>query len=571
MTEIAPAPTDSGIARRRADFAHLSAAFEHAATGETGLTFYGARGQVIERRSWAELYDGARLTAGRLLARGLVPGDRVAILAETGPGFVEALMGCLRVGLIPCPAPLPAAFGARGAYIETLLSLIRSAEARAVLAPGMFGDWVAEAFGAADMVFAGPMAELDNAPTEAAAITPDVEATAYLQFTSGTTRAPKGIAVSHRAMMANLAAMADRLGIADGDRMVSWLPWYHDMGLVGAVMAPMACQLSVDCLATRDFMVRPGLWLELIGRNGGTVSYAPSFGYELAARRARPRAELDLGSWRVAGIGGDMVRAGALSEFARAFEGHGFRKQAFVPSYGMAEATLGLAFTPCGRGALFEHLDATALTTQGEARAPEGEARAIELARCGPPLPDHRIEIRDAKGVVLPEGKVGRVMAAGPGLMQGYFQEPAETARALGADGWLDTGDLGYLVEGELVITGRSKDMLIVNGRNVWPQDVEWSIETALGAVRAGGAAVFGAGEAGMPDDGRIVLVLESRESAEEARADLRREAHALARQIHGIDAEVVLCRPRALPRTTSGKLRRDETRRMFLAGAFGG
>lgn len=571
MTETAPAPTDSGIARRLADFPHLRAALDHAAAGATGLTFYGARGQITDRRSWAEIAVAAETVAGRLCGRGLVPGDRVAILAETVPGFVETLMGCLHAGLIPCPAPLPAAFGARGAYLDTLLQIIGSAEARAVVAPAMFGDWVAEAFGDAGMAFAGPLAALDNAPDTAPPHQPDPEATAYLQFTSGTTRAPKGIAVSHRAMMANLAAMAQSLGIGEGDRMVSWLPWYHDMGLVGALMAPMACQLSVDCLATRDFMVRPGLWLSLIGANGGTVSYAPSFGYELAARRARPAPGLDLSGWRVAGVGGDMVRAGALAEFAAAFAGHGFREGALLPSYGMAEATLGLAFTPCGRGAVFDRVAAEALTAEGRAvPAPEG-VRGLELARCGPPLPGHRLEIRDDSGAVLPERRVGRVMAAGPGLMQGYFQEPAETARALGPDGWLDTGDLGYLVEGELVITGRSKDMLVVNGRNVWPQDVEWSVESALGAVRAGGAAVFGRGEAGSADDGRVVLVLESRESAEEARAELRREAHAIARRLHGIEAEVVLCRPRALPRTTSGKLRRDETRRMFLAGAFGG
>ena len=570
MNQIAIIPTDSGQTKRLADFPNLVEALDYAALGANGMTCYDARGRVADTVLWAELREGAIRAAGRLLARGLVPGDRVAILAETSPHFVETFMGCLYARLVPCPMPLPTAFGARAAYSEALTVLIDTADARAVVAPGMFGDWITEAFQDRGLAFVGAFNELDNEPSAVPPIDPMPDDLAYLQFSSGTTRTPRGVAVSHAAMMANIHGIVTHLGVTEEDRGMSWLPWYHDMGLVGCLLLPIACQMGMDYLATRDFMVRPGLWLHLIDRNRCTISYSPSFGYELAARRARPSADLDLSCWRIAGIGGDMVRAGALSAFAEAFAPFGFRRTAFMASYGMAEATLGLTFAQRGTGAGLEIIDAERLADGGAAEGPRLGYRRLELVRCGRPLPGHRIEVRDDSENAVPERRIGRVFAAGPSLMQGYFREPEETVRALTADGWLNTGDLGYLTNGELVITGRSKDLLIVNGRNIWPQDVEWSVETHVDGVRAGGVAVFGV--SGSPEDldgGRIALVLECRTSDPDLREAMRRSAHAVAREAHSVEAEVVLCPPRALPRTTSGKLRRDEVRRMFLNGEF--
>jgi fatty-acyl-CoA synthase len=303
------------------------------------------------------------------------------------------------------------------------------------------------------------------------------------------------------------------------------------------------------------------------------MSYAPAFGYQLAAARPRTREPLDLSRWRLAGIGGDMVRMAALSRFAEVFGPHGFRKESFRASYGMAELVLGFSFAPAGEGARAETLDLAALE-RGEARIlPPGAAGGRAFARCGPPLPGHEAEIRDEAGRPLGPGRVGRIFARGPSVMRGYFRDPAATAEALRPGGWLDTGDKGCLIEGELVVTGRAKDLIIVNGRNIWPQDIEWLLETRLEAVREGGAAAFGL-DPGSDDEAEgVALVLERRGGPEDAgaAAELRERAAALVRETFGLTPRVALAAPGALPRTSSGKLSRARAREMFRSGAFAG
>ncbi|MCJ7838134.1 MAG: AMP-binding protein, partial [Burkholderiales bacterium] len=418
---------------RFGDFATLTDALDYGAGGVGGLNFYTARGELADLITWARMREDALVVAGRLLARGLQPGDRVAIVAETDTDFSRALMGCLYARLVPCPVPLPSAFGSRIAYGEQLRRIADVAGISAAVAPQMFRDWIAEALADRALAFVGTLADLDN---EASALPvsspPDADEIAYLQFSSGTTSDPKGVAVTHGAMMANIHAMTVHgLALREGDRGVSWLPYYHDMGLVGCVMMPIACQMSVDYLTTRDFILRPGIWLELISRNRGTMTYAPSFGYDLAARRARPAATLDLSSWRIAGIGGDIIKVANLRNFASTFAPHGFRREAFLPSYGMAEAALGLSFARLCAGARTEHVDTDRLRDERVAVAPSHGARSREFAICGIPLPDHELEIRDEAGAVLPDGRVGQIFTRGPSLMQGYFGKPEETARVL--------------------------------------------------------------------------------------------------------------------------------------------
>lgn len=570
MTDLCITPTGSGKPVLLADFATLTEALDYAAQGVNGLSLYDARGRIVTTTMWEDVREEALATGARLLHRGLQPGDRVGILAETSPTFIATFFGCLYAGLVPCPMPLPAAFGARRAYLDVLRGLLDAASARAIVAPGMFGDWVEEEFAQCDLAFAGAFASLDERVDRLKPQPAAGDGLAYLQFSSGTTRAPMGVAISHRAAMANLRAMATHLQFDDRDRGVSWLPWYHDMGLVGCVLLPISVQMSMDYLATKDFMVRPGLWLDLIGRNRATLSYAPSFAYELAAKRARPSADLDLSDWRVAGIGGDMVRAAALRSFADAFAASGFQPSVFVPSYGMAEATLGLTFGSLGNGAQFDTLDAASLADAGVAREPQPGGRKVDLARCGAVLASHQIEIRDEAGALLPERQVGRVFAAGPSLMQGYFGQPDATAEVLTADGWLDTGDLGYLDRGDLVIAGRAKDMLIVNGRNIWPQDVEWSVESQVDGVRSGGAALIGVNPTpDLLDASELVLVVECRSQEPELREAMRNAAHDVARKIYGLETSVALAPPRSLPRTTSGKLQRVKIGEMLRTGQF--
>jgi fatty-acyl-CoA synthase len=354
-----------------------------------------------------------------------------------------------------------------------------------------------------------------------------------------------------------------------GDRAVSWLPLYHDMGLVGMLLSGLACQCSVDLLPTGAFVRRPSLWLELISSRQATISYAPTFGYELAARRAQAAnpESLDLTSWRVAGVGGDMIRPAPLEAFARAFSSSGFSPSTFVPSYGMAETTLGLTLAPLGQGIRTDRIDVEALERRQSAdpRHREG-TRTRDFALCGKVLPGHRIEVRDQQGKPLAERRMGRIFASGPSLMTSYFGEPKETARVLSKDGWLDTGDLGYAFDGQIVITGRAKDLIIINGRNVWPQDLEWTAESEIAALRSGDVAVFSVNGA---DQERIIALVQCRTGAAETREDLRAQTAGLFRTRHGLEAEVVLIPPHSLPQTSSGKLSRSSAKSLFLSGAF--
>ena len=570
---LKPAPTEHGAPFRPADFPTFVDALDYAATGNTGFTYYTARGEIRDRLSYRRLRDEATETAGRLLALGLQAGDRVGVLAETDADFARAFCGALIAGLVPAPLPLPVAFGPREAYSAQLRRIVGVAGARAVFAAAEYADWVKEAMAPLDLVFCGVLTELPEAggAVDRPMVGPDD--LAYLQFSSGTTGSPKGVAVTHGAMMANLQGISKYgLRYRPGDRGVSWLPLYHDMGLVGCFLSPIAAQFSADYLSTRDFVRRPLMWLELISRNRATVTYAPSFGYDLALRRAKGRSPegMDLSTWRVAGIGGDMIKAPIIRAFSETFAAAGFDAGAFTPSYGMAETTLALSFTPMGQGLKTERLDLNALEREMIARPANGEGPARDFALCGQPLPDHRIEIRDEDGAALPDGRVGRIFACGPSLMREYFGDPETTAATL-KDGWLDTGDLGYQTGGQLVVTGRAKDLMIVAGRNLWPQDIEWSIEQKVEHVREGGVAVFSV----TPDDSgarieeEVVIVAECRLRDPEAREDFRAELAAVGAEGHGVAARVALAANGALPRTSSGKLSRAKTRLMYLDGLF--
>ena len=377
--------------------------------------------------------------------------------------------------------------------------------------------------------------------------------------------------VLHQALMANIAGILGHgLQVRPGDRAVSWLPFYHDMGLVGFLLSPLAGQISVDFLATADFARRPMLWLSMISARRATISYSPSFGYDLCTRRQGRAAatELDLSCWRIAGIGGDMIRPGVLAAFAAAFEACGFPAGAFVPSYGMAEATLAISFAPLGHGIETDIVDLDRLEQEDVAAAPRdptGRARSVVL--CGRALPGHEIRISGPGGHGLPERRVGRVLVRGPSLMRGYDRRPEDTAAVLSEDGWLDTGDLGYLLAGALVITGRAKDLIIINGRNIWPQDLEWTIEQSLPEIRTGNVAAFSVDEGGQE-----VLILAAEASSASDRAASSTLTAAIAdtvRAQHGLDGRVVLLPPGTLPYTSSGKLSRSTTRQRYLAGSL--
>jgi fatty-acyl-CoA synthase len=568
-------PTRHPLALRRAAFGSVPEMLDYAAQGETGVSFYSARGERLSALPWKEVRERAQVIARKLIGAGFARGDRLLITADTWPGFFDAFFAAQYAGLLPVPVSIPVGIGGKEAYLDQLRRQFAASGAVAAVGLDDLTDFLAEAaqeFPA--LRLHGSMAAIESLPEKPVDLRPLGPAdTCYIQFSSGSTRHPHGVQITQAALMANLAGITGPggLDVVEGDRAASWLPLYHDMGLIGFLFSPLSCQLSVDYITPRDFARRPMQWLTLISKYRGSIAYSPSFGYDLAVRRgaAQVPADLDLSSWRHAGIGGDMVRADVLERFAQTFEPKGFKRSAFIPSYGMAEVCLAITFSPGGSGMRIDTVDRTALAEAQSAEPavnPDDPHRARRFVICGKVLPGHQLEVRDPEGRVLGERSVGRIFVKGPSIMPGYFQEPEASREVLSPDGWLDTGDLGYLLNGEIVVTGRAKDLIIVNGRNVWPQDIEWAIE-AQKVVKSGDAAAFsvdtGEGE-------RVVVAVLARVSGDEARTRLARDVAGAVREAIAVDCDVVLVPPTmGLPHTSSGKLSRSRTKTNYLAGQY--
>jgi fatty-acyl-CoA synthase len=568
---LTPTPLLSGIPFVSGRYETLTEALDYAATGMTGFNFHDARANLVRVYPFAELAADAKRDALRLIAHGVQPGDRVALIAETGAEFAAAFFAALYAGVLPVPLPLPTSFGGRQAYVEQIRVQLTSCDPVLVLGPDSLKPLFAEA--ADRLVPAMGWAEfaaLPATPTDLPAADPD--AIAYLQYSSGSTRFPHGVAVTHRAVMANLTGHAHSMQIGPGDRGVSWLPWYHDMGLVGTFLSPMAVQMSVDFLATDDFARRPLSWLMLISRNeGNSLSYSPTFGYDICARRVSTQTDVegrfDLSRWRIAGNGADMIRPDICQAFVDAFASAGFRAEAFTPSYGLAEATLAVSVAPVGQGIVCDLVDEKKLAGEGFADSPSDTskpARYRAIVDCGVALPGLTIEIRDGAGKALADRQIGRVLVKGLGLMQGYFRDPEATAACLSPDGWLDTGDMGYLVDGHIFIVGRAKDMIILNGKNHWPQDIEWAIEQLEG-FKAGDIAAFSITTPQGEEAPAVLVQCRTTDAGERAR--LKDAIRQKVRAITGMNCVVELVPPRTLPRTSSGKLSRVKARQLYLAG----
>jgi fatty-acyl-CoA synthase len=563
------------LAQRRADFASVPEMLDYAAQGQTGISFYNAKGDLLSALTWREVRERAQVTARKLIGAGFAVGERLLITADTWPGFFDSFFGAQYAGLVPVPVSIPVGIGGKDAYLDQLRRQLFASGAVAAVGIDDLAGFLADAarefpavrlHGGKDVLDALPEKPVDLRPLGPADL-------CYIQFSSGSTRHPHGVQITQRALMANLAGMTGPAGldVVPGDRTASWLPLYHDMGLIGFLMAPLSCQLSIDYLTPRDFARRPMQWLNIISRNRGTISYSPSFGYDLATRRGATQvpADLDLSSWRRAGIGGDMIRPEVLQRFADTFEPSGFDRKAFIPSYGMAEVCLAITFSPHDVGVRTDIVDRTALAEAQlamPASDPQDGQRARRFVLCGRVLPGHLLEVRGPDGKVLTDRHVGRIFVRGPSVMPGYFGEPEATQEVLSDDGWLDTGDLGYWLNGEIVVTGRAKDLIIINGRNVWPQDIEWAIE-ARRLVKNGDAAAFSidTGEAE-----RVVVAVLARVSGEEARVALARDVAGAVREAIAVDCDVALVPPTTgLPTTSSGKLSRARTKANYLAGLY--
>jgi fatty-acyl-CoA synthase len=560
-------PTIDKLPRRFADFGTIGEALDYAAQGERGLNFHDARGTLTRAYPFAELRQDALAAAGRFIALGIKPGDRVAIIAETGAEFATVFFGAVYAGAWPVPLPLPTSFGGREAYVDQLGVQLQSCEPALFLYPPELADFGGQAASRAGVVSRGwdSLGEIEAAAGDLS--TPGPDDIAYLQYSSGSTRFPHGVAVTHAALLDNLHAHGVGLQVRDTDRCISWLPWYHDMGLVGCLLSPVAMQLSVDYLKTEDFARRPLAWLDMITRNPGTtVSYSPTFGYDICSRRmsSQTRAEdrFDLSRWRIAGNGADMIRPDVMQAFVDCFDAAGFKASAFCPSYGLAEATLAVSLMPPGEGIRLELVEESELS--GATPDNKRPRRYRAVVNCGKPVAGMEVEVRGPDGDVLPDRGIGKLFVRGRSVMHSYFRDEESTRAALSADGWLDTGDMGYMSKGYVFIVGRAKDMIIINGRNHWPQDIEWAVEQLPG-FKAGDIAAFAI--TGPSGEETPAVLVHCRVSDNEERGRLRDEIRERVRAITGIMPVVELVPPRTLPRTSSGKLSRVKARSLYLSG----
>ncbi len=562
----------AGLERILGEFSTLTEGLDYAARGDTGFNFYAPRGTLQHVLPYRAMREKALETGARLINAGLERGQRVAIVAETGPEFVITFFACQYAGLVPCPVPYAMNIGGRDAYVIRIAGMLNAADASAIVTPVSLEESIGEAAALAgvDMVLSHETLAQVSADGQ---LTPFAgDDVAYIQYSSGSTSAPKGVLITQKAATANTRAILQHgMRLTDDDRAFSWLPLYHDMGLVGFCLSSMMGQASVDYLATPAFARRPALWLKLMSENRSTISYAPSFGYDLASRRINGGAkELDLSSWRIAGIGGDMVRADVLSDFAERLGVAGFESKAFMPSYGMAEATLALSFAPLESEVLVDVVDRAKMKETGKA-VPACEIERLNqpekvrsFVACGAIMPDHQMVVRDDNGNDLAEREIGHVLIKGPSLMAGYYLNAEATEAIMGADGFMDTGDMGYMLDGQIVLTGRAKDLILHNGRNIWPQDIEWAAEQ-LDDLRDGDVAAFGIED----DKGeeQVTVLVQCRVSDPARREALRRDVSKIVHRNAGVECDILLVPTRSLPFTSSGKLSRAGAKSKLLSG----
>ena len=559
-------PTGDDLPRRYSDFATLGEALDYAARGKRGLNFHDARATLTRAYPFADLNADAIANARRFVAAGVGKGDRVALVAETSAEFAQLFFGVVLAGAWPVPLPLPTSFGGKSSYVDQLRVQLASCDPAMLIYPAEIAAMAGEAAAIAGVPGIAWEEFLTRTAPDATLPAADADDVCYLQYSSGSTRFPHGVAITHRALLANLAAHAHGVQIAADDRCVSWLPWYHDMGLVGCFLSPVANQVSTDYLKTEDFARRPLSWLDLISRNPGTsLSYSPTFGYDICARRISSQTKaserFDLSRWRVAGNGADMIRPDVMQAFVDAFADAGFQASAFLPSYGLAEATLAVSLMPVGEGIRVELVEETELS--GGERGEDRPQRYRAIVNCGKPVRDMQVEVREEDGTPLPDGAIGKLWCRGSSVMQGYFRDPEATAACM-VDGWLDTGDMGYMSDGYIFIVGRAKDMIIINGRNHWPQDIEWAVEQLPG-FKAGDIAAFAITTPGGEETPAVLV--QCRSSDEGERVRLRDEIRERVRSVTGMNCVVELIPPRTLPRTSSGKLSRAKARNLYLNG----
>jgi acyl-CoA synthetase (AMP-forming)/AMP-acid ligase II len=509
---------------------------------------------------------------GALQSLGLKKGDRVALILPDNADFVFAFLGALRAGIVPVPIYPPVGLGKLAGYIDNTLHIVERSGAKVLVTTAEIRRVLGTVQARAPEL--GHIADVEALRSMKEELKPakiELDDVCFLQFTSGSTSRPKGVTLTHGNLAENVRAIME-LGIGARDSVdvgVSWLPLYHDMGLIGFVLAPLYHVNTITFLPPLLFLKRPARWLETISRTRASVSFGPNFAYALCVKRIKDAdvEGLDLSSWRVAGCGAEPIRAENLRAFSEKFGRIGFSDRAFVSCYGMAESTLAVSFSALGQGVQVDWVSGEDLWGAGKATAaaPDAEGSA-PIVQCGAAFPGHSIQVfaedDEESATPLPERQVGELRLQGPSVMRGYWNDD-ETTRQAFAGGWLKTGDIGYLAGGNVHICGRSKEVIIVNGRNYYPQDLEWEASRVEG-VRKGNVIAFGTMKPSM-DRERVVVCVES--SAGETAA-LKAEVRRAVQQGVGLTVDdVVVLDAGVLPKTSSGKLQRAKTRELYESG----
>ena len=542
---------------------------EISADAPTGVRFVGASvrsGDGSDFVPWRQVHDEALSVAATLQSLGVSPGDHVAILGPTSRSLMTAIRGCWLAGAASMVLPLPMRMASIEAFVESTRARIRHGEAKLVLIDDALAPFYESVPGDPTTL---PLADVMPGVGRASADrwerpADDPDRLVILQYTSGSTSEPKGVMIPERVLCANIDASCEAAELTEAEVMVSWLPLYHDMGLVGFLSIPMLKGVQLVQAAPQDFMAHPGSWLEWISDWKGTATAGPNFSWVLATRALKRMADIDLSSLTLALSGAEPVDPVAVEAFVSAASPFGFRAGSIFPAFGMAEVAIGGAFPPRHRGLRCDSVDRVVLERERVAKQADPEETDLHVRRLpllGRPVPGLEMKVVDPETRdELPERQVGELFIRGTSVTPGYYKRPDATD-AMFHDGWLCTGDLAYMLDGELVICGRIKDVIIVGGRNVFPEDIERAVGTVEG-VRAGNVIAFGVD--GYKGKETVIVVAEVRSDDLER---VRHDIHHVALEVSGLPPrDVMLVKPGTLPKTSSGKLQRAKCRESYLA-----
>jgi fatty-acyl-CoA synthase len=540
-------------------------------------TAYGYRFLAIDGSERYFPFEGleaeAHKRAAQLRALDLRKGDRVALVIADPAEFVLSFVGAVLGGIVPVPIYPRAGFKAKNAYVETVRHIVSASGAKLVLTQEATRSVIDEVFVAdptlARVVTTEQLQSVAVRSQELPSI--DERDLCFLQFTSGSTSLPKGVMVSHKNLVANARAFLGPTGVNAklDDLTVTWLPLYHDMGLIGFVLGAFVCPVPTLLMPTEMFGRRPNVWLETLHKYSGTLTFAPNFAYALATKRARDRdlEGLDLSRVRLAGCGAEPINPKVMREFAERFARCGFRREALLPAYGMAESTLAITFHPRDTPFITDKVSLADMQNGIATPAADGggdsgvnDGGVMELVSCGIPFPEHELLIVDEQGQSLGERAVGEIWTRGPSVTLGYYGNPEATAESW-TDGWLHTGDLGYIAGGNLYVCGRLKDLIIIRGANFYPQDIEWAV-AELEGVRRDNVVAFS-----VQKNGEETLIIAAEGNSSDA-PQLRQSIAGKVQETVGLSVgHVAVVRVGALPKTSSGKVQRRRTKKLFETG----